>query len=59
MAKVLVCVECSTSSDAAARGWKAYIGGGYEGEAITVGTFCPACAEREFKTPLAQVNKPG
>jgi hypothetical protein len=44
----LVCVECETVSDERARGWKAYVGGGYDGDEVEVGTYCPSCAEAEF-----------
>lgn len=44
----LRCVECGTVAEGTAEGWKAYIGGGFDGESREVGSFCPACAEREF-----------
>jgi hypothetical protein len=44
----LLCVECETESDERARGWRAYVGGGFDGDEVEVGTYCPACAEAEF-----------
>ena len=44
----LRCLECGTVAEGPARGWRAYVGGGYEGEPIEVGIFCPACAVRVF-----------
>jgi hypothetical protein len=44
----LRCLECGCVSRGAARGWRAIIGGGYEGEPLAVGVYCPACALREF-----------
>ena len=44
----LVCIECETVSDERARGWKAYVGGGFDGDEVEVGTYCPSCAEAEF-----------
>lgn len=44
----LVCIECETVSDERARGWRAYVGGGYDGDEVEVGTYCPSCAEAEF-----------
>ena len=49
--RTLCCIECGAASTRSARGWKAYLGGGYEGEPIEVGVFCPECAEREFAGP--------
>jgi hypothetical protein len=49
-ATLLTCLECGAVSDASARGWRAYIGGGHEDDGpVEVGTFCPACSEREFE----------
>ena len=47
-ARRLVCVECETVSDEGARGWRAYLGGGFDGDELEVGTYCPACAAAEF-----------
>jgi hypothetical protein len=44
----LRCLGCERSATDEASGWKAYIGGGYEGDPIEVGVFCPDCAAREF-----------
>ena len=44
----LVCIECTAVSDERARGWKAYVGGGFDGDELEVGTYCPSCAEAEF-----------
>jgi hypothetical protein len=46
----LVCVECKASSDASARGWRAYVvevddDGEEEDEVVF---YCPRCAVREF-----------
>lgn len=46
----LVCIECETESDERARGWRAYVGGGFDGDEVEVGTYCPACADAEFGT---------
>jgi hypothetical protein len=46
----LHCIECETVSDERARGWRAYVGGGFDGDEVEVGTYCPACAEAEFGT---------
>lgn len=46
--RTLRCTECGAPSTGEARGWKAYVGGGYEGEPLEVGAFCPDCADREF-----------
>lgn len=54
MAKVEVqvhqlhCLECQAESSGKAEGWKAYVGGGYEGDPIEVLVYCPVCAAREF-----------
>lgn len=42
------CVECDTAADGTAEGWKAYLGGGFEGEPLEVVVFCPGCAAYEF-----------
>ncbi|HSL64563.1 MAG TPA: hypothetical protein VK874_07880 [Gaiellaceae bacterium] len=47
----LVCLECGRQADKQARGWRALIGGGYEGEPREVGVYCPRCAAREFGDP--------
>jgi hypothetical protein len=44
----LRCLECGAVSDERARGWRAYVGGGYDDDPVEVGIFCPACSEREF-----------
>jgi hypothetical protein len=44
----LECLACTREADDDARHWRAYIGGGYEGDGVIVGIFCPECAEREF-----------
>lgn len=44
----LTCLECGARSDNHARGWRAVMGGGFEGEPVEVGVYCPDCAEREF-----------
>jgi hypothetical protein len=44
----LRCIECDEIAAVPADGWKAYIGGGYEGEPLEVLIYCPACAQREF-----------
>jgi hypothetical protein len=40
------CVECDLVAETAF-GWKACLGGGFEGEPVEVVVYCPACAERE------------
>jgi len=49
MPRMLVCIECQAVSDEHAKGWKAYLGGGYDGDEIEVGVFCPQCDEMEFQ----------
>jgi hypothetical protein len=44
--EVVRCVECDLVADTAG-GWKAYLGGGFEGEPVEVVVYCPTCAERE------------
>lgn len=44
----LTCLECGARSDEHARGWRAYIGGGFDNGPVEVGAFCPDCAAREF-----------
>ena len=44
--EVVRCVECGLVADTAG-GWKAYLGGGFEGEPVEVVVYCPTCAERE------------
>ena len=41
------CVECGLAASTTAHGWKAYIGGGYEGEPLEVVIYCPQCNQRE------------
>jgi hypothetical protein len=45
------CVECDRVAQTPAAGWKAFIGGGYEGEPLAVIVFCPNCALREVGVP--------
>lgn len=47
--RTLVCLECRAVSDELAKGWKAYVGGGFDGDEVEVGVFCPGCAEIEFQ----------
>ncbi|MGE5691348.1 MAG: hypothetical protein ACM33B_12405 [Pseudomonadota bacterium] len=47
----LRCLECGTEAEGSAPGWRALIGGGYEGEPLEVGVYCPRCAAREFDAP--------
>src|SRR5690348_4597731 len=42
------CVECGEVAEGSADGWKAYLGGGFEGLPLEVAAFCPTCAAREF-----------
>jgi hypothetical protein len=42
-------VECGEVAKIPAKGWKAYLGGGFEALPLEVGAFCPACAVREFR----------
>lgn len=46
--QAIQCVECGEIAQGAALGWKAYLGGGFEGLPLEVAAFCPACAAREF-----------
>jgi hypothetical protein len=43
----LVSVECGLERMGPAKGWRAMLAGGYEGE-LEVPVYCPSCAEREF-----------
>lgn len=43
----LRCTECGTVADGLADGWHAYVAGGFEGEELTLGAFCPDCARQE------------
>ena len=45
--EVVRCIECHLIADTAA-GWKAYVGGGADGEPVEVVIYCPTCADREF-----------
>ncbi len=42
------CLECGVQAEGTADGWRAYVGGGIDGEPPTVGVYCPVCAAREF-----------
>ena len=44
----LRCLECGRESEHGARGLKALLGDGFEGDPVEVGIFCPDCATREF-----------
>jgi hypothetical protein len=44
----LVCLECGAESVGGAVGWRAYMGGGCDGDEVEIGCYCPDCAEREF-----------
>lgn len=44
----LRCLECCQSSSGTARGWKALASGGYEGDEVEIGVYCPDCFAREF-----------
>jgi hypothetical protein len=50
-ASVIRCVECGGVAGGSAAGWKAYIGGGFDGEPLEVITYCPSCALRECGAP--------
>jgi DNA-directed RNA polymerase subunit RPC12/RpoP len=43
----LVCVECGRESRPGERGWRAYLGGGFDDE-LEIGIYCPECAARVF-----------
>ncbi|MGZ4413556.1 MAG: hypothetical protein ACXVRZ_04135 [Gaiellaceae bacterium] len=45
---VVRCIECNRVAEGTAHGWKAFVGGSYEGDPIEVLVYCPACADREF-----------
>lgn len=47
----LRCLECGSLADVHAHGWRGYLGGGFEGEPLEVGIYCPECAAREFDGP--------
>jgi hypothetical protein len=49
----LRCVECAALPEGAAIGWRPYISGGFEGEPLEVGVYCPYCAAREFADEAA------
>jgi Zn finger protein HypA/HybF involved in hydrogenase expression len=44
----LECVECGSTSEQQARGWKLYLGSGAEFDELELAVYCPDCAEREF-----------
>ena len=44
--EAVCCVECGLIADTA-DGWKAFLGGGFEGEPVEVVVYCPDCADRE------------
>ena len=47
----LVCLECGAVADEFVRGWRAYVGGGFdEDDPVEVGIYCPACSQREFES---------
>ena len=48
VAPALRCAECDVLAEEDAPDWKAYIGGGVDGEPLQVGVFCPTCAAVEF-----------
>ena len=41
-------VECGAIAERSAPGWKANLGGGFDGLPLEVAAFCPVCAVREF-----------
>jgi hypothetical protein len=47
-APALRCAECGIQAEDDASDWKAYIGGGFEGEPLEVAVFCPTCTAVEF-----------
>jgi hypothetical protein len=46
--RTIQCVECGEVAKIPAKGWKAYLGGGFEGLPLEVAAFCPACAVHEL-----------
>lgn len=42
------CIECDVVAEGSAPGWKAYLGGGLDGEPVEVVIYCPQCAARGF-----------
>jgi hypothetical protein len=54
----LISAECGTFSEGDAEGWRAYTGGRLEGEDPDpfVVSFCPECAEREFRSFIPLVG---
>jgi hypothetical protein len=44
----LRCAECGLLAEEDAPDWKAYLGGGFDGEPLELAAFCPSCAAVEF-----------
>jgi hypothetical protein len=42
------CAQCGTRPGGEIVGWEPYLSGGYEGEPVELGVFCPVCAVREI-----------
>lgn len=42
------CAQCGTIAEGTANNWRAFIGGGFEGEPLELIAFCPGCAQREL-----------
>jgi hypothetical protein len=42
------CAECGAEPLGDTAGWEPYISGGYEGEPVELGVFCPVCALSEI-----------
>jgi len=50
-ATTIRCVECDGVAVGSAAGWRASIGGGFDGEPLEVIIYCPRCALRECGAP--------
>jgi len=42
------CLECGEPAIGSPIGWRAFLGGGFDGDPVEVGVYCPACSSREF-----------
>jgi len=42
------CAQCGARPSGEVVGWEPYLSGGYEGEPVELGVFCPVCAVREI-----------
>jgi len=56
---VLRCAECAAEATGLAKAWHAFISGGFEGEPLGIGVFCPDCAKREVSAAKASGRNGG